>query len=52
MGLQVPFHPYFLVLFFFVTVTIYLERVRPIKLITNEINNQKNIVVFNNCKVL
>ena len=25
MGLQVPFHPYFLVLFFFVTVTTYLE---------------------------
>ena len=32
MGLQVPFAPYLLVLFF-VTVTIYLERLRPIKLI-------------------
>ena len=35
MGLQVPFAPYLQVFFFFcffVTVTIYLERLRPIKL--------------------
>ena len=29
MGLQVPFAPYLLVFFFFITVTIYLERLRP-----------------------
>ena len=36
MGLQVPFAPHLPVIFFFVffvTVTIYLERLRPIKLI-------------------
>ena len=34
MGLQVPFAPYLLVFFFFsVTVTIYLERLKLIKLI-------------------
>ena len=32
-GLQVPFAPYLLVFFFFVTVTIYLERLKLIKLI-------------------
>ena len=29
MGLQVPFAPYLFVFFFFITVTIYLERLRP-----------------------
>ena len=29
MGLQVQFAPYLLVFFFFITVTIYLERLRP-----------------------
>ena len=29
MGLQVPFAPYLLVFFSFITVTIYLERLRP-----------------------
>ena len=33
MGLQVPFAPYLLVFFFFVTVTIYLKRLKLIKLI-------------------
>ena len=51
-GTPGPVSPLLFGPFFFVTVTIYLERLRPIKLITNEINNQKNIVVFNNCKVL
>ena len=42
MGLQVPFAPYLLVFFFSVTVTIYLERLRPIKLIkkNNKIKNE------------
>jgi len=39
MGLQVPFAPHHLV--FFVTVTIYLERLRPIKLIKQKQNKNK-----------
>ena len=40
MGLQVPFAHHHLV-FFFVTVTIYLERLRPIKLIKQKQNKNK-----------
>ena len=40
MGLQVPFAHYLLVTFFFVTATIYLQRLRPIKLI------KQNLVAF------
>ena len=45
MQLQVPFAPYLLVsLFFFITVTIYLERLSPIKLITQNIKQLQIIV--------
>ena len=44
MGLQVPFAPYLLVLFF-VTVTIYLERLRPIKLIKQN-KNKTTMPIF------
>ena len=42
MGLHVPFAPNLLVFFFVVTVTIYLERPRPIKLIKKKANKQTN----------
>ena len=40
MGRQVPFAPY-LGLFFFVTVTIYLERLRPTEVIKQKQNKNK-----------
>ena len=45
MQLQVPFAPYLLISFFFsVTVTIYLERLSPIKLIKQNIKQLRIIV--------
>ena len=45
MQLQVPFAPYLLISFFFsVTVTIYLERLSPIKLIKQTIKQLRIIV--------
>ena len=45
MRLQFPFAPYLLVsFFFFVTVTIYLERLSPIKLIKQNIKQLRIIV--------
>ena len=41
MGLHVPFAPNLLVFFFFVTVTIYLERPKPIKLIKKKQTNKQ-----------
>ena len=44
MRLQVQFAPYLLVSFSFVTVTIYLERLSPIKLIKQNIKQLRIIV--------
>ena len=43
MGLQVPFAPYLLWFFFFVTVTIHLEKLRPTKLIKQNKTNKTGI---------
>ena len=43
MGLQVPFAPYLLVFF---SVTIYLERFRPIKLIKQNKQNRKKKALY------